>query len=115
MTARVVAMDQDGNVMKRHRRRLRRVRCTAFILVSEEASAWKLREQIGRSATTFGQLAQTHSQMPGEPDGVMLGGDFTPEVERAIRKLGLGEVSEPVQTDYGWFLIQRRRHPLTFK
>ena len=113
--ATIQAVDEHGNVLKPHRRRLRRVRCNAFILVTDEALALSLGEQIARDASSFAVLAQEHSQMPGEPDGTVLGGGFIPELEEAIRRLRANEVSPPIQTELGWFLIQRRRHRWTFE
>lgn len=112
--ATITAVDQDGNVIKPHRRRLRRVRCNAFMLVVDEALARKLYEQLAWGEATFGELAEAHSQLPGEPDGVFLGGGFIPELEAVIDGLRPNQVSEPIHTDLGWFLVQRRRHRWLF-
>jgi peptidyl-prolyl cis-trans isomerase SurA len=58
----------------------------------------------------FEELAQLHSEDPSASEGGDLGwispGDTVPEFEQAMNKLQPGIVSEPVQTPFGWHLIQ---------
>jgi peptidyl-prolyl cis-trans isomerase SurA len=58
----------------------------------------------------FEELAQLHSEDPSASGGGDLGwispGDTVPEFEQAMNKLQPGIVSEPVQTTFGWHLIQ---------
>lgn len=69
-----------------------------------------LRERLTRGKQDFGQLARLHSIDPSSTRGGDLGwlypGDTVPEFERVMDQLALGEVSEPVQTPFGWHLIQ---------
>lgn len=59
----------------------------------------------------FVALAKQHSQDPGNRDrGGELGcgpaGRFVPEFETAMGAVAVGEVSQPVQTPFGWHLIK---------
>ncbi len=69
-----------------------------------------LRDRVVRGGQDFGQLARLHSVDPSATRGGELGwlypGDTVPEFERAMNQLKPGEVSEPVQTPFGWHLIQ---------
>lgn len=69
-----------------------------------------LRERVLHGGQDFGQLARLHSVDPSATRGGDLGwiypGDTVPEFERAMDKLKIGEVSEPVRTPFGWHLIQ---------
>lgn len=69
-----------------------------------------LRERMVRSAQDFGQLARLHSVDPSSTRGGDLGwlypGDTVPEFERAMAALKVNDISEPVQTPFGWHLIQ---------
>ncbi|MCX8114202.1 MAG: peptidylprolyl isomerase [Burkholderiaceae bacterium] len=69
-----------------------------------------LRDRVVRGGQDFGQLARLHSVDPSATRGGDLGwlypGDTVPEFERAMNQLKPGEVSEPVQTPFGWHLIQ---------
>jgi peptidyl-prolyl cis-trans isomerase SurA len=70
----------------------------------------ELRDRVVRGGQDFGQLARLHSVDPSATRGGDLGwlypGDTVPEFERAMNQLKPGEVSEPVQTPFGWHLIQ---------
>jgi len=74
-----------------------------------------LRERIMAGAD-FGELARLNSDDASAPRGGDLGwlypGDTVPEFERAMNALKVGEVSQPVRTQFGVHLIQvleRRR------
>lgn len=58
----------------------------------------------------FAELARLHSNDLSAAKGGDLGwvyaGDTVPEFEQAVRNLKPGEISEPVQTQFGWHLIQ---------
>lgn len=81
----------------------------------------RLEEFKGRIQTgqiEFGSLARLHSLDPSGSRGGDLGwvypGDTVPEFERAMNALKIGDVSEPVQSPFGWHLIQvteRRTEP----
>lgn len=69
----------------------------------------RLRERIGAGAD-FAELARVHSDDPSATKGGDLGwispGDTVPEFERTMNQLRDNEVSAPVQTQFGWHLIQ---------
>ncbi len=58
----------------------------------------------------FGELAKRYSEDGSASQGGDLGwispGDTVPEFENAMNELKDGQVSEPVQTGFGWHLIQ---------
>jgi peptidyl-prolyl cis-trans isomerase SurA len=69
-----------------------------------------LRERVVNGGQDFGQLARLHSVDSTATRGGDLGwlypGDTVPEFERAMALLKPGEVSPPVQSPFGWHLIQ---------
>jgi peptidyl-prolyl cis-trans isomerase SurA len=69
-----------------------------------------LRDRVVKGGQDFGQLARLHSVDPSSTRGGDLGwlypGDTVPEFERAMAQLKNGDVSEPVQSPFGWHLIQ---------
>ena len=78
-----------------------------------------LRERIV-NGEDFAQLARLHSDDLSAAKGGDLGwlspGDTVPEFERAMDALKPGEVSEPIQSPFGWHLIQvleRRNQDIT--
>ncbi len=82
----------------------------AHILVPTEEEALALLEEIEGGAD-FGHLAQEHSGDPGSAEnGGSLGwfqaGQMVPPFEEAVRELEPGEVSAPVETQFGWHLIR---------
>jgi len=80
----------------------------SHILVNTKEEAEKIREEIinGRNFTA---AAQEYSICPSAKQGGDLGwfskGMMVPEFEKAAFSLPLNEISEPVQTQYGWHLI----------
>ena len=68
-----------------------------------------LRERI-ENGTSFTELARLQSEDASASRGGDLGwlspGDTVPEFERAMNGLEPGQVSEPVQSPFGWHLIQ---------
>ncbi|HSB49063.1 MAG TPA: peptidylprolyl isomerase [Burkholderiales bacterium] len=68
-----------------------------------------LKERLDNNAD-FAELARLHSEDASGSKGGDLGwlspGDTVPEFERAMNALKSGEVSAPVQTPFGWHLIQ---------
>lgn len=78
-----------------------------------------LKERIDNGAD-FGELARQHSEDASASRGGDLGwispGDTVPEFERAMDALKPGQVSDPVQSPFGWHLIQvveRRNEDMT--
>lgn len=80
----------------------------AHILVDteEEAKAVKAELDAGADFTT---LAKEKSTGPSGPNGGALGwfstGRMVPEFEEAVIAMRSGEVSDPVQTQFGWHVI----------
>lgn len=79
-----------------------------------------LRERITNGGADFAELAKVHSADLSAAKGGDLGwlnpGDTVPEFERTMDALKPGEVSKPVQSPFGWHLIQvleRRTQDLT--
>ena len=69
----------------------------------------RLRERIV-AGTDFAELARLHSEDASAAKGGDLGwvaaGDTVPEFERVMNALRDGEVSQPIQTPFGWHLVQ---------
>lgn len=79
----------------------------------------KLKERLENNAD-FTELARVHSEDASAARGGDLGwlspGDTVPEFERAMNALTPGQASDPVQTPFGWHLIQvlaRRNEDMT--
>ena len=69
-----------------------------------------LRERITRGGANFADLARQYSEDGTAARGGDLGwlypGDTVPDFERAMDALQPGEISQPVQTPFGWHLIE---------
>jgi peptidyl-prolyl cis-trans isomerase SurA len=69
-----------------------------------------LRQRIVSGGEDFGTLARQNSQDASAPQGGDLGwlspGETVPPFEQAMNALQTGEVSEPIQSPFGWHLIQ---------
>lgn len=94
---------------------------TGAALSAEEVAAAKtqaddLYNQI-KGGANFDELMNTYSSDPGlqsSPDGYEFGkGQMVPEFEQAAYALEIGEVSEPVETSYGYHIIKREALTLT--
>ena len=92
------------------------------ILVETEQQAKDISDKIAKGGD-FAALAKEFSKDPGTKDeGGTLGyfgrGQMVPQFEDAAFKLKKGETSAPVQTQFGWHLIQvedrRERKPPDF-
>jgi peptidyl-prolyl cis-trans isomerase SurA len=70
----------------------------------------ELKDRLDNGGAKFEELAKAHSEDASAPTGGDLGwlspGDTVPEFEQAMRMLKPGEISEPVQSPFGWHLIQ---------
>lgn len=81
----------------------------AHILVETEEKAAELKAEIDQGAD-FAELARAHSTGPSGPNGGDLGwfgkGMMVPEFEEAVLALQPGDVSGPVQTQFGWHLVK---------
>lgn len=80
------------------------------ILVSTETQALDLKRQIEAGAS-FADLAKQHSSCPSGKSGGDLGqfgkGDMVPEFDAVVfGDLPVGQVSEPVKTQFGYHLLE---------
>ncbi|BAZ95233.1 chaperone SurA [Thiohalobacter sp. COW1] len=82
-------------------------------MTSEADVRLRIEQLRGRLETgaDFAELARSHStDKVSASNGGDLGwvnpGDMVPEFEQAMNKLAPGEISEPVQSRFGWHLIQ---------
>lgn len=81
----------------------------AHILVETEEEAVALKEEIDAGAD-FAEMAREHSTGPSGPNGGDLGwfgpGMMVAPFEEAVVALEPGQVSDPVETQFGWHLIK---------
>ncbi len=84
----------------------------SHILVKEADKAKEISEKIAHGDDkTFAEAAKQHSIDPGsKDDGGSLGyfgrGQMVPQFEEAAFKLQKGEISQPIQTQFGWHIIK---------
>ena len=87
-----------------------------LVRTKEGVSDTEVRQRLERlreratTGTDFGELARVNSEDSSAAKGGDLGwvapGDTVPEFERAMNALQANEISAPVQTPFGWHLIQ---------
>ena len=79
------------------------------ILVATEDQANDVKQQIVDGAD-FGDMAKQHSSCPSSAKGGDLGefgpGQMVPEFDAVIWKEAVGDVHGPVQTSFGYHLIE---------
>jgi peptidyl-prolyl cis-trans isomerase C len=79
------------------------------ILVADREAAEDLKTQIENGAD-FAALAREHSQCPSRSQGGALGefgpGQMVPEFDRVVFNEEVGKVHGPVQTQFGYHLIE---------
>lgn len=80
----------------------------SHILVATQEEAQALIDQLAEGAD-FAELAAANSIGPSGPNGGELGwfsaGMMVPSFEEAVFSLAAGEVSAPVETQFGWHVI----------
>lgn len=80
----------------------------SHILLETEADAQAVIADLTEGAD-FAELARERSTGPSGPNGGNLGwftaGMMVPTFEQAVFALGVGEVSAPVETQFGWHVI----------
>ena len=82
----------------------------SHILVATEAEAKDLKEKL-KNGGDFAALAKEHSKDPGSKDtggdlGFFTRGQMVPQFEEAVFSMNKGDVSDPVQTQFGWHIIK---------
>lgn len=81
----------------------------SHILVKDEGLARRLQQQIKQGAR-FEDLARQHSTCLSKSSGGDLGwfgpGKMVKEFEEACKKVGVGTVTDPVRTQFGYHLIK---------
>jgi len=82
----------------------------SHILVKTEAEAEKVRERL-QKGEKFGDIAKAVSMDPGSAKnngdlGYFSKGQMVPEFEKAAASLKIGDISVPVQTQYGYHIIK---------
>lgn len=80
----------------------------AHILVETEDEAKQIKIDLD-AGTDFARLAREKSTGPSGPNGGDLGwfsaGAMVPEFEEAVIGMDVGDISNPVKTQFGWHLI----------
>lgn len=81
----------------------------AHILLETEEAAKDMIDRLSKGAD-FAELARAHSTGPSGPNGGDLGwfgdGMMVAEFETAVKAMEPGAISAPVQTQFGWHVIQ---------
>jgi foldase protein PrsA len=98
---------KEGQIRARH------------ILVKTEQEAKDIEQKLVEGED-FGELAKQYSIEPNAAtSGGELGffgkGQMVPEFEEAAFKLNVNAISDPVQTQFGWHIIQRESNTFTFE
>jgi len=79
------------------------------ILVNTREECEKIRKAIEDGAD-FAGMAQKHSKCPSGKDGGNLGefspGQMVPEFDRVVFKEDVGKVHGPIQTQFGYHLVE---------
>jgi peptidyl-prolyl cis-trans isomerase C len=83
---------------------------TSHILVDNKALCQDLRQKITEKEISFEDAARKYSQCPSSQNGGNLGkyakGQMVPEYDNAAFELDIDQISQPVQTQFGFHLIK---------
>ena len=83
----------------------------SHILVDNEEHAKQIKLELERSDKTFAELAKEKSEGPSGENGGDLGffgrGKMAKPFEKKAFELDVGDVSDPVETQFGWHLIKK--------
>ncbi len=88
-------------------------RASADVTRSKEQAEARIRQILrqARGGAEFTELAREHSDGPSGPNGGDLGsfprGRMHPAFQEAAFALEVGEISDPVETPFGYHIIQR--------
>ena len=87
-----------------------KIKC-AHILIEKQSQALQLLEEIKKGKKNLEQLPKRFPHVPVEKKEGDLGyftkGQMVKEFEDVAFKLEIGEVSEPVKTEFGYHIIKR--------
>lgn len=103
---------QDQGPMMVTQTHARHILIKTSTVVSDEQAKTRLEQLRQRllSGENFEDLAKRHSEDASAPQGGDLGwltpGETVPPFEQAMNALGPDQISEPVQSQFGWHLIQ---------
>ncbi|MDO8989483.1 MAG: peptidylprolyl isomerase [Sideroxyarcus sp.] len=83
----------------------------SHILVESEEAAKKVAAELKKKGSKFAKVAKTHTKDPGSKDnggdlGWAVPSNFVQPFGEAVLTLNKGQVSAPVQTQYGWHIIK---------
>ncbi len=82
----------------------------SHILVDDEEACQEIYNKIKGEELDFATAAKEHSSCPSKEQGGSLGsfsrGRMVPEFEEAAFKMEVGEISEPVKTQFGYHIIK---------
>ena len=82
----------------------------SHILVDSEEQAAEIRGKLEAGEITFEDAAKAYSTCPSKAQGGDLGefghGQMVPEFEEACAAMEVGELSNPVRSQFGWHLIR---------
>ncbi len=83
---------------------------TSHILVDTEEECKDIRSKIIADEISFEDAAKAHSKCPSKDNGGNLGsfpkGQMVPEFEAVAFEMTVGEISEPVKTQFGYHIIK---------
>lgn len=88
----------------------------SHILMQKHSELLKVQDKL-QNGDDFRDLARQYSECPSKkrggdlgefsPQGKTVHGSLDPVFVKAVRDLRVGQVSEPVKTQFGWHLIKR--------
>ena len=94
---------------KKQKKKAGHVRAS-HILVKKFSLAKEIKERI-EQGEDFEKLAQQYSDCSSKKKGGDLGffkrGDIVKEFEKAVYSMKVGDISEPVKTQFGYHIIKR--------
>lgn len=83
----------------------------AHILVASEEEANKVAADLKKKGASFSKIAKAKSMDPGSKEnggdlGWSVPANFVPQFGQAVVQMNKGQISAPVQTQFGWHVIK---------